>query len=371
MSRIFLEVFKDPILRKLIYVEKVARDLGIVCTGWRFEQLLDHIRQLIGYNVLLRFYMNLFGQLCLGFSFELTEFFRIEMRKLFTPELVGLEKARYGISRYGMCIYDPTQVTGKELEYWCWDMSYHTTSHVAPEYKQIAKTVKNYITVEKEVLQRLGIRDFYTDALESCISWAEGKVKECAYWGFACWDVSPWMEAREKSPERFWYKLRDYVDWVTEKELETITVFESNWDYSMWDFALWTPEPLSPKPELEEHLANTVNEFFKRVEPLWQAVFLLQRMDRLHHRGGYHQIRMQQLINSAKTVLCRHGVPVTQHHAYISALLELAYMYHDSSRHYKTWKKVLSPQDWLHKWTRMGLREDILRELASLLGVKP
>ena len=371
MSRIFLEVFKDPILRKLIYVEKVASDLGIVCTGWRFEQLLDLIRQLIGYNVLLRFYMNLFGQLNLGFSFELTEFFRIQMSQQFVPPLPGREKARYGISKYGLAYYDPTQVTGKELEYWCWDMSYHTTSHVVPEYRQRGLTVKSYIEVEKDLLKRLGIADYYVDALESCIAWAEGKVKECAYWGFACWDVSPWQEAKTTSPERYWYHVRSTKDWLTLIDLETITIIESNWEYSMWDYSIWTPEKVQVKPELEEHLAKTIEDFHRRVEPLWQAVFLLQRMDKLHHVGGYHQIRMQQLIIRVKDILCRLGVPVIQHHAYISALLELAYMYHDSSRHYKTWKKVLSPQDWLAKWTRMGLREDILRELASLLGVKP
>jgi len=366
MSRVLLEVFKDPLIRKLIYIEKVASELGVVTTYDRFKDLRDLITYLIGYNALFRFYLDLFAVLNLHFDFNLLEFWKIDFAKYFTVIFERISKGRYGMSKYEECIYDPEQATACHLEWWLWDMTYHTTKHTAPEYKQVGYSLKFMLETNKEILHRHEVKEEYVDAMEEAIAWAEGKVRTSAYWGFACWEVSPW---KAPSSEKIHYTARTTADWKTEQKLETITIYECNWGHNRWDYGRWTSDEVKPKPELESKLADVVNEFFKRTEALWQGVFLLQRLDRTHHVGAYHQLRMGQLIIKAKALLCKHGVPVIQHNAYISALLELAYLYHDSSRHYKQWKKIMTYDDWLMKWERYGLDKDILRKLALLVGV--
>jgi len=359
-----------PLVRKLKYVVKVADVYAIVETAHRFEQILDLLRLQIGFDILFRTLMDIYLQFNLHFDFTQFEWNPVDFTGFTLPEFKlqfeTIEKARYGISRYDYSVYDPEQVSPKQLERFAWEATYHLTHHREKRYRVFAKTVMDYLSTLKQVLARKGVADHYVDNIYRVLLKVEGKVLNTAYWGFAVWDGQVWA-----SEDAYDQRISD--DYKTERKCETINVYECHWDMDSWDYARWVDGHMSPETiwqeQIEEFIDEKVAEFHSKVEPAWQGTFLLQRHGRMHIQGGYHQIRLQNINSLVKRICRRHGVPVTQMYAYIAFAHELKYMTYEGFRKYKQWRKVLTADDIVSKYASMGLDKSILEEIRSALGL--
>jgi len=367
VSRLFQSLLTRPLLRKLRYVAKTASPQGAVTTFYRFRSLWDILASLIGFSVEFRFLLDMYLHLNLYLSWEEFEYHPLDFTEVFEVPVEKVGKAKYGISRYDHSIYDPESVTSRSVEYLAWELTYKTTHHSEMDYRHVGKTLKDLINTFKDMLVGKGVRDLYVDALEEILSIVEGKALKTAYWGLGCWDVNPWMP--EASPSSL-FEIRHVVDWTTPLTMETIKPYENWWGVMRWDYARWDDVKVNITYDTEDYLDSKIKEFHDRIEPLWMGVFHTLKSDTMHHRGGYHQIGLGRQARRISTLLDRRGVPVIQKHAYMSFARELKYMYYEASRHYKTWRRIMSVDDLIAKYVRMGLDERLLREIASMIRLE-
>jgi len=396
----FYGIWETPRLRKLKYVEKVA--VPEVARDWffRFNLEWDLLSFFVGWSILFRFYLDLYLSLdlhldCSDFKLNpldvLEELEPITLDQLPEDVKESLEisgfpvprellpqevqenyeevgKGYYGKSKYGYAIYDPPSFLSGDIEGSLWDLTYKTTSRVKVHYKHISKTLKDYISIVKDQLRRKGVSERVLSAIEAVVSIAEGKVLDSAYWDCAVWGLDdvglPWKEVQSESSI---FNIRNIEDWKTQLPLETFNPYEEWWDIATWDYSRWYGEGYTYPVTLGDYLEEKVNEWLRRVSALHQAVFILQRTDRMHVKGGYHQVRQQHFIKAVSRLLDMLGVSVLEKKNYIAFALELKYVSYSSSRHYKLYKKKLSKEDIIEKWLRLGLDRNILEKIASMV----
>ena len=354
--------------RKKKYVEKTATPEAAVSVSHRFSQLKDFIDFRIGFESLYRLLMDIYLNFNLHLDYSQFEWNPINFLDfttgLFQQGFEKIEKAKYGVSKYGEAIVDPEAVSPKNLERLAWELTYKATDRVTTSYKHRAKTLMDYLDTLREILVGRGLAQHYFENIGRVIAKVEGKVLNQSYWGFGIWDGTVWGEEDK-------YTMRLADDWLSLVDVETINAYECNWDMDSWDYARWVDEEGDGETiwteEVEEFLDSKIKEFQDRTEPTWQGVFFLQKLDQLHMGGGYHQIRLSGLIRRAKAILYRRGVDAIRVAMYIAFLNELAYLYHESSRKYKQYRAMLTKDDVIRKYERMGLDREILEELANLI----
>jgi len=351
-----------PLRRKLKYVKKFASIDGILATYYQFRDLLDLIQLQIGWDTLFRSLLDLHLQLNLHFDPSEFEVFKLKLSQLFPFSLETIEKARYGISRYDYSIYDPEQVSPKNLERYTWELTYKTTHHKERKIRHVGRQLVDYLQIHKDMLAQLGINKDYVQGMHDTIALVEGKILNKAYWGFAVWDGAVWSEEDT-------YDQRSPEDWSTQLRMETINVYESHWDYSRWDYARWVDDDLEMDESIEEYIDKLIEEKHKWVEPVWEGTFLLQRIDRLHTTGGYYQLKSQNVNDLVKRICYKHGVPVTQIYAYIAFANELLYMKYTGYRKAKQWRQMVTADDIMNKYVKMGLDRQVLDEIRKALGL--
>jgi len=328
-------------------------------------QTIDLVRESIGFSVLYRTLLDMYLQFDLGFDYkqfewnpvDFTGFLRPEFRVEFTP----LRKAVYGRTKYGEGVYDPEEVSPKRLEQLVWELTQKFTHHKHFKYRHLAKTLEQEFRAVVDMLKGKGVSEDYLEVLKSVILKVEGKILNAGYWGCAIWGVSKWT--------RKTHKARDPDDLLTELDLETTNVYESYWDYDHWDYATWSEDGPVISEEFTEYLREKIREFFGQTEPVWFGTYLLQRSDEMHHTGGYHQIRLQDVIARVKRICHRHGVPMVHVYAYIGFANELLYMYYGGHRKDKQWRKMVTPDDIVEKYVRLGLDRSVLEEIRKALGL--
>jgi len=362
---------------------------------WGFR--LPKIGPSIGYNLLFNFLLDFYLSLNLHFP---SEEFDFEMPD-FVISFPKIEKARYGISRYNKSIYDPPDITAKDLARFLWNVRYHTTEKSTPVWKGKGLALKNKIEVLKEILKNKNIADYYIDEMINSLITAEGKVLNASYVGFAIVGVSRVMsKVRNKTGVMGGYKFRDTEDFKTEKDWATMFPYETQVGMARVNYARVMPKPEKFKEthlkRLSKDLVERVREFKKRsaktpitkgldveVRPevreitklitppkhmLYQRVFFYQKREKMKWEGGKHQARLQNIIEHVKPILDKYGVHGNFRLSYITFAKEYVYMHYKPHRRHKQWKRILTEDDLILKYKRMGCNEQILREIISTVN---
>jgi len=364
-----------PLYRKLKYVRKTAEPDAVVTTSWRFGEIADVKNLMIGLSVLFRSIADIILQF--SFHFDFTQFewnpvdFTLFTTEEFQENYERTGKGYYDISLYDISYYDPPDVNIRNMERIMWELRYKTTDLKELKYRLAGETLRRIMNAYREMLKQKKVADWVIDAIELALSETEGKVLNCAYWGFAVWEGSPWSEEDK-------IKFRSVNDWLTEIIGETINLYDAHWDIDRWDYCRWMDNQPYPErqevetiwtEEAEEYIDSTIEEFMLKTSPVWQGVFLLQRSDRMHMHGGYHQIKMQNVNALVKRICHRHGVPSTQVYSYIAFAHELLYLRYKGYRKYKQWREMTTPDDIIRRYASMGLDKHILGEIRSALGL--
>lgn len=385
-----------PIERKLEYIEFLASEEGIDLSMLKWGFILPKIFLNSSWNIYLKLLLDL--DLVLNFHFDIPDL-QFPIPEL-TPDLPKIEKARYGISKYNESIYDPQQVTSFHLENAIWDLRYKATEHCALAYKHTSTTLKTYFDSTRDILIEKGVRDFYVNGILDAWAVIEGKALTTSYVGFSVVGITC-VGAKSSSAPLF--TLRLPIDWKTEVKFETYSVYESHVGTAIVGYARVISKEYGISQlylrELSKNLVDTINRFHSHTGKLFitvptpkipthsshslinshtnpelftfqfnfERLFLLQRVDRLHWKGGEHQLHLQMIINKVKKVLDREGIISQMRMGYISFAEELAYLYHGEDTRWKEWKKCLTKEDLIDKYVAYGLRKDILNRIALLV----
>jgi len=359
--------------RKKAYVDNLASLEGIDLSMLKWESELDLILQNTSFNVLFNYLLNLHLNLSLHFDMPELDFEMPNFIDFFTPLFEKIEKARYGISKYGKSIYDPEQVTSQSLQRLLWDLRYKTTDVDGATTKLTKKAVEQWITQLKKYLTQREVQDFYQDAMFEILALIEGKMSSVGYWDCAVWEVSVWSEEYE-------FKTRFTDDWKSEHKLETLGVYEVQWDYARWDYARWGDEyemgTIEVSEGLGDDLQQRIDEFHKRSgwveqyeeKTIYQRIFFYQKKNKMHWKGGEHQLRLQHIINTIKQLLNNKGIIAQFRAAYLAFAQELYYLMYEPHRKFKQWKKILTSDELVDKYVMMGLDKSLLLEIKGVIG---
>ncbi len=366
----------QPLQRKLKYLATLASPEGVDLAMRKMAYRLPVINLNITYAVLFRLLLDLYLHLNLHFDFSMFEWHPIDFTTEFTIELPKVEKAKYGESKYDFSIYDPENVNSLSLERMVWDLRKKSTSKDHPSYRQTGEALKKHFEIIKDALVKKEVREEYIDAMIEHLMLVEGLLVGGAFVGFS---IVGFSKVMPKPSSLTSVTVRDPQDLKTERKIHTDFAYGSYVGYARVGYARVGRRPGDErfrfKRELQDYALKAIEEFRKREGPvgppgleiLHRRLFMLQRTDRYHYYGGYHQIKLQRINNAVKQVLDRYGVVAQMRMTYISFAKELAYLYHDSHRRYKRWKKILTEDDLIEKYKRMGLDEDILREIVKVV----
>jgi len=396
--------YKEPLKRKLAYVEELASDEGIDLSMRKWGAKHDVIMQNISFNVLFSFLIDLYLNLNLHFQMPELDFEMPEFGDFFIDTKTGLtfgqtdriQKAKYAppiaiygistyngyiyltkekmkeLSKYGSSIYDPEQISSKPLKRLLWDLRYKTTDKDGATVKLSGEAIKSWINQLKEYLADKDVADYYYDHMEEVLALIEGMMASVSYWDFAAFDVSVFSE-KDK------FKSRFTDDWRSEKELETVGVYDVQFDFCRFDFARFCDTyeggTIEVKTELGDNLQQRIDDFHKRSgfveqygeKTMYQRVFFYQKKDKMHEQGGHHQIVLQNLKNHIKQMLNSEGVIAQFRMAYLSFAQELYYLTYEPHRKYKQWKKILTTDELINKYKRMGCDVNLLRKIKEVV----
>jgi len=371
--------------RKKAYVDNLASLEGIDLSMLKWEFKLPTIELNIGWNVVFNFLLNLHLDLNLHFDmpsldFEMPEFgdffFDIETGLTFN-EIFKVEKARYGISKYGKSIYVPEQVTSLPLRRCLWDLRYKTTEKDDLAWKQSAQTLGRWIAQLRKQLVAKDIADYYIDAMIDTLRVVEGKLLNVSYVGFAVVDackVSPPASSVIK------FKVRDVKDWTTELEFESLGIWDTHVDVARVGYSRvcdkYAGGSIAVKKGLIDNLVKRIEDFRKRsgfveqygVKTIYQRTFFYQKKDKMHWEGGEHQLRLQRIKNTIKQLLNNKGIIAQFRAAYLAFTQELYYLTYEPHRKFKKWKKLLTSDELVDKYVMMGLDKSLLLEIKGVIG---
>jgi len=365
---------RNPLERKLAYIRKLASPEGVDLAMRTWESHLDLIQFSIGYNVLLRILMDLFLNLCVHLPGLEFEWWPVEFTEQFSPPFPKIEKAYYGRTKYNQSYYDPEQVTGENLERQAWEVRYRIDDKSYPFFKQTSLALIRHLRTHKDLLERLGIKREYLDAMEELLSLVEGKLLFAAYVGFTMVGLGRVMVRKGSGSV---VPVRDPRDWKTVKLLESLYVFENHVGHARVGYARVMSLRARIRRELVEKIVEAIREFRQRsgiiqvagTQVLYQRVFFLQRTERMKERGGFHQIRMGNLANAVRRILDKYGVIGPVRGLYHSFARELMYFKYKGHKRWKWWKGMLSADDIVEKYLRMDLDPRILSEIRRVVGV--
>ena len=387
-----MERYSDVWLRKVRWREKLASLTGIHLSMLRWDAMKFFIDWSIGFNLLYRFLLNWILQINFGFDWEVTDFYNVDLFDLTFPievrikypELRPIQKARYGITKYGEGIYDPPQPTSKELEEALWDLRYKATTQDDTTWNQKGIPMLTNAEFFKDIFEKRGVKRLYLEGVEDTLAWAEGVVLNCAYVGFSVVGVSKVMPRRSLPfGGKYGYastkKLRNPKDWEEELEVPTFQIYETQVGFARVGYCRVMGKergsgvrlvPMVSR-EVTNVLRDEIKGFRDRTATTWQRVFFYQRQRKLLETGGRFQIHHHNIINLVRQVCDEKGIIAQIRQGYIAFAKEIAYLKYKGHVKYTHYKTELTEDEIIEKWKRRGLDESVMREiLHKIRGMK-
>jgi len=391
---------EDVLHRKLAYLASLADPNAIFTIGDKLINQLKDTQLEISYEAVWRTLEQLYLTLNLTIDWSQMDFpwlpedwnFPDDLGDLTNPPSEQTQKAYYDVSYYDLSYYDPPEVVYKDIERFAWNTRYKVSEKHTLEYKKMSVSLKKLIESLKDSLKKTDVADFIPDVVESTLAMVEGRILRGSYVGFSIVGLTrvskrhePWMKYRAPCPTRY------PKDWKTIIETESVLAWESVVGFSHVGYARVGAWYMFLNKAISDAMIQRINEFWTRtglveagelspyggiayyryppekIKTLWQRIFMLQRMDQYHFEGGKHQLKMQYDIKRIRQLLDQHGVISPLKGAYISFANELKYLEHDSHRLHKRWKKLITEEDIIDKYKRMGLDENILEEIRRLI----
>ena len=351
---------KTPLERKLEYVARLASVRGTNEAMLRWELLLPLIKINLGGSVLFRLLLDCYLALNLNIDSSDFEWHNIDFLKAFVPE-------------FPPHWYTPNlgTLTPRQLEYIMWSLRENLSTREGYFWKMAGNTALNWWEWFKELLSRRGVDPFLIQMLQEIYVICEAKMRITTYVGSAIVGVSAVMPNE--------VEVRDPQDYRTIMKIRPKTFYENYVGLSRVGFARVVKIGHSPETKISKYLADhikqRVDEFRTRVsliplspeKILWQRVFFWFREDKLHVTGGQHQVRLQNVIQAVKQIVEREGVMPHEKLAYIAFAQEVLYKDHPAHKHWKTWKSILSDDEIVEKYVRMGCDEKILRRILGVI----
>jgi len=394
-------VRRDPsetiIDRKEKYIEHTTTIDWIGLNLFRWEFRLPKIDLSIGFNLSFNFLLDFYLAVDLHFPFDEFDF---EMPN-FVLDWQQIPKAYYGKTKYNQGVYDPPEILWKDLARFLWNMRYQTTEKSVPAYKKVSQALKNYLKAHKEILSKKGVSNDYIDAMLETLMKVEGKILHNSYVGFTVVGVAKVMKPIQRRRYKMALgKMRYTDDFKTERTIYTKFPYETQVNYARVNYARVIPKEKEYKEKhlrpLSQNLAKRIKEFkmrasktpitkgldvevrpeireiTKHIPPpkhtLYQRVFFLQKREKMKWEGGKHQARLQNIIEHVKPILNKYGVHGNFRLGYIAFAKEYVYMHYKPHRKHKQWKRILTEDDLILKYKRMGCDEQILREIISTVN---
>lgn len=382
--------------RKEDYIEHTTSIQWIGINMLRWGHMLPKIELSIGFNVSFNFLLDFYLAMDLHFPFDAFDFNM--------PNFVGdwyfPSKAYYGKTRYSYSLYDPPEILWTDLARFIWNMRYHTTEKSIPDYKGMAEALRQYIETHKDILIKKGVSEKFIQALIETLLKVEGKILNSGYVGYSVVGVARVMK---KVPRRRYimgdYRFRWTDDYKTEKQGYTRYPYETQVGYCRVNYARVIPiervykdthlRPLSKDlvqrvkefkmrscktpitKGLDVEVRPEVREITKHIEPpkytLYQRIFFYQKREKMQWQGGKHQARLQHIIERVKQVLDKYGIHGTFRLGYIAFAKEYVYMNYKPHRRWKRWRRLLTKDDLIEKYKRMGLDEEVLNEVLKVV----
>lgn len=417
---------QDIIHRKLRYLKTLASEDGIDISMEKWLALLKQMGLEISWETVWRNLIDLYLKLFFGFDWDDFDWgfddwnmpddwtFPDEWdwepptfpddENPFDPndDADVILKAHWDVSHYNLCYFDPPEITMRDIERYAWWCRYRVAEKETAEYKQQSLALKNKLTQYKQSLIRAGVRESYLDGIEEIISMVESRLLRGFCVGFAVIGVSR-VSQRHQTPDPFraTVETRLVSDWKTTKATESVVAWESIVGWSRVGYHRVGNFNLKIQRWLSQAILHKINAFWLRsglvtpsqvsryggvdyyqyapsqymgyapadVQVLWQRVFMLQRVDQYHYKGGAEQLKMQFNTKRIRPLLDKAGVISMARGMYHAFAHEI--FYHGKSGHklYKQWKRLITEEDIILKYISFGCDETLLRRVKGM--VKP
>lgn len=357
---------KDPLQRKLKYVEKFASIEGVELSMLKLEAQDALARLSLSLNVATRFFLDMFLNLTVQLDWSLFEYHKIDFRTLLMPEF----PAPPHHSNPG------NPVSDGDLERYAFHLRKMVMDKDTATYKAVGQSLLKRIQQLRQVMLDRGVDPLTLDLIERSLAIVEGKMANIGYVGFAV--VGAFKVASAYSPLSH-FPARIPGNWKDTITCETSQPYESHVGFTRVGYmrvgSVKVGGSVSYAKELSDHLVKTVNEFWRRAgfseqygeKVFYPRVFLKQRVPELHWHGGEHQMRIQEVINRVKPILNRLGVMAQMRCGYLAYAQEFYYHQYEGGRKWKHLKTILTDEELITKYKTFGAEESILREIEKVL----
>lgn len=346
--------------RKLEYIRMLASIRGAYQATLRWEALLPIIHVNLGGKYLLRLLLDMYLALNLNIDSSEFQWHNLNFKKIFSPEIpediptpnlgrmspTNLEQLAYSLL---------LQLVTKEGYYWK-KSGYHAL-----------KTVWWF----EDILRENGVDEIVLVVLRDIISVIIAKTQVTTYVGTAIVGISRVNPTSVYTLDPYNYK---------KKRIIYPTAFYENYvgfarvGYARVGAVMKGSEYYFTET-LVDHVKETLIPFLQRTgmvhgspeQVLYQRVFWWRKHKKMHTYGGHHQLKLQMLIRKVKQILDQEGVLAQHRMAYIIFAEELAYLKYKGHRKLKYWKEILTEDQLIDKYKRMGCKESILEKIKKVV----
>jgi len=349
---------QDAFLRKLSYLKKYASISGVDLTARDWSSYPEIIYSNIGANVLFRLLLDLYLALSAHLDPSKFKYNPIDFTKVFVEE------------------YEPRpfappkgRLDDGDIETMMWYFRQFAVTREGTYYKLDRTTLSQIMSYLVSQLVKRGADEDWARMLFELYSVVEGKLQNATIVGLAIVGVSV------VQPPTF--KVRLPPDFTQTLDCENLYVYESHVNVARVNYARVFKTPGSWKKETADYFKSKVDEqitwqssmSFSPEMVFWPRIFLWTRVEDLHWEGGEYQLELQRIRNEIKPILDKYGVINFVRTQYLNFAYELYYLTHKGHRTTRWWKPNLTKEDLIERYKASGLDENILKEIATKLGV--
>jgi len=401
---------RDIIHRKLKYLDTLASEdaIGIISDKW--IELLSDIQLEISFEIVFRTLLDLY--LIINLQFDWQPFDWPPLPDDFPPPDItdppqqGGRKCYYDVGHYDMDTYDPLNISYNDLERFVWSQRYRIAEKETLAYKKMSESMKQLLTARETGIVQAGVAQTFLPSVRDILAMAESRLLHGMYVGFAIVGLSKVPRAHQEP-----WAFRTYVEarnpsafstaWKEEHLTESVLSWENIVGWSRVGYARVGSYTQIINRQVSDGMVERLNEFWlrsglveagmlspygglgyttygtptyggyvaERLKTLYQRTFMLQRVDQYHFKGGAEQLKQQYNIKKIRPILDRYGVISAFRSAYTSFAHEIYYLHYDSHKLYKLWRRLITEEDIIQKYVRIGCQEEVLREIKAI--VKP